>query len=114
MSGNGWATAATIDIIYDVLHMMGRDDVPVGLGNLIALGAPSLGCKYVKAIPQGSGGLLDSDTLYGLGRTLPRSPRRYIFLHPATAVGFKGNIYIFMSRRKCITNSDVYSLLVSF
>ncbi|URE46192.1 Inosine-uridine preferring nucleoside hydrolase [Musa troglodytarum] len=77
VSGNGWATAATIDIIYDVLHMMGRDDVPVGLGNLTALGTPSLGCKYVKAIPQGSGGLLDSDTLYGLARTLPRSPRSY-------------------------------------
>ncbi|CAD5185186.1 unnamed protein product [Musa acuminata subsp. malaccensis] len=82
VSGNGWATAATIDIIYDVLHMMGRDDVPVGLGNLTALGAPSLGCKYVKAIPQGSGGLLDSDTLYGLGRTLPRSPRSYTVENP--------------------------------
>ncbi|XP_020229094.1 inosine-uridine preferring nucleoside hydrolase [Cajanus cajan] len=34
-------------------------------------------CKYVKAIPHGSGGLLDSDTLYGLARDLPRSPRRY-------------------------------------
>lgn len=77
MSGNGWATAATIDIIYDVLHMMGRDDIPVGLGNLTALGTPVLGCQYAKAIPQGSGGLLDSDTLYGLARSLPRSPRRY-------------------------------------
>ncbi|XP_026665801.2 uncharacterized protein LOC103721032 [Phoenix dactylifera] len=77
VSGNGWANAATIDVIYDVLHMMGRDDILVGLGNVTALGTPSLGCKYVKAIPQGSGGLLDSDTLYGLARTLPRSPRRY-------------------------------------
>ncbi|XP_074580355.1 nucleoside hydrolase 3-like [Curcuma longa] len=77
VSGNGWATAATIDIIYDVLHMMGRDDIPVGLGNLTALGTPVLGCQYAKAIPQGSGGLLDSDTLYGLARSLPRSPRRY-------------------------------------
>ncbi|XP_072960994.1 nucleoside hydrolase 3-like isoform X2 [Typha angustifolia] len=77
VSGNGWANAATIDIIYDILHMMGRDDIPVGLGSFTALGTPSLGCKYVNAIPQGSGGLLDSDTLYGLARTLPRSPRRY-------------------------------------
>nr|CAD1839958.1 unnamed protein product [Ananas comosus var. bracteatus] len=77
VSGNGWANAATIDIIYDVLHMMGRDDIPVGLGNVTALGTPTLGCKYVRAIPQGSGGLIDSDTLYGLARTLPRSPRRY-------------------------------------
>ncbi|XP_078148714.1 nucleoside hydrolase 3-like isoform X1 [Carex rostrata] len=77
VSGNGWANAATIDIIYDVLHMMGRDDIPVGLGNLTALGTPSLGCTYFKAIPLGSGGYIDSDTLFGLARTLPRSPRRY-------------------------------------
>lgn len=56
--------------------MMGRDDIPVGLGNLTALGTPSLGCTYFKAIPLGSGGYIDSDTLYGLARTLPRSPRR--------------------------------------
>jgi hypothetical protein len=57
--------------------MMGRDDIPVGRGNSTALGTPTLGCKYVSAIPQGSGGLLDCDTLYGLARSLPRSPRRY-------------------------------------
>ncbi|RWV88850.1 hypothetical protein GW17_00049035 [Ensete ventricosum] len=91
VSGNGWATAATIDIIYDVLHMMGRDDVPVGLGNLTALGTPSLGCKYVKAIPQGSGGLVDSDTLYGLGRTLPRSPRSYAVENSVRFGGAQGN-----------------------
>ncbi|PKA60895.1 Uridine nucleosidase 1 [Apostasia shenzhenica] len=73
----GWANAATIDIIYDVLHMMGRDDIPVGLGNPTAIGTPILGCKYVQAIPHGSGGFIDSDTLYGLARTLPRSPRRF-------------------------------------
>ncbi|KAK4405632.1 Pyrimidine-specific ribonucleoside hydrolase RihA [Sesamum angolense] len=54
----GWANAATIDVVYDLLHMMGRDDVH-------------------RAIPYGSGGFLDSDTLYGLARDLPRSPRRY-------------------------------------
>lgn len=57
--------------------MMGRDDIPVGRGNSTALGTGTLGCKYVSVIPQGSGGLLDSDTLYGLARILPRSPRRY-------------------------------------
>lgn len=55
--------------------MMGRDDIIVGLGSTTALNTPILGCKYVKAIPKGSGGLLDSDTLFGLGRVLPRSPR---------------------------------------
>ncbi|CAN6351052.1 unnamed protein product [Urochloa humidicola] len=78
VNGNGWANSATIDIVYDVLHMMGRDDVPVGLGNTTALGNPTLGCKNSYAIPHGSGGFIDSDTLYGLARSLPRSPRRYM------------------------------------
>lgn len=64
--------------------MMGRDDIPVGLGDVFAMNQsfPDVSgvgdCKYAKAIPQGSGGFLDSDTLYGLARDLPRSPRRYI------------------------------------
>ncbi|KAG2627621.1 uncharacterized protein LOC120698746 isoform X3 [Panicum virgatum] len=78
VSGNGWANIASIDIVYDVLHMMGRDDVPVGLGNTTSLGNPTLGCKNFYAIPHGSGGFIDSDTLYGLARSLPRSPRRYM------------------------------------
>ncbi|CAI9118672.1 OLC1v1020268C1 [Oldenlandia corymbosa var. corymbosa] len=79
----GWANAATVDVVYDLLHMMGRDDIPVGLGNVFATNQsdpvfPPVGdCKYRKAIPHGSGGFLDSDTLYGLARDLPRSPRRY-------------------------------------
>ncbi|ERN18480.1 hypothetical protein AMTR_s00197p00032700 [Amborella trichopoda] len=83
VSATGWANAATIDIIYDVLHMMGRDDIPVGLGDFFALGQanPSMSavgeCKYSQAVPYGSGGFLDSDTLFGLARDLPRSPRRY-------------------------------------
>ncbi|KAH1217684.1 Pyrimidine-specific ribonucleoside hydrolase RihA [Glycine max] len=83
VSPTGWANAATIDVIYDLLHMMGRDDIPVGLGDAFAMNQsdpifPIVGdCKYVKAIPHGNGGLLDSDTLYGLARDLPRSPRRY-------------------------------------
>ncbi|KNA10813.1 hypothetical protein SOVF_140830 isoform B [Spinacia oleracea] len=80
----GWANAATIDVVYDLLHMMGRDDIPVGLGDFFGMNQAYSqfsivgDCKYVKAIPQGSGGFLDSDTLYGLARELPRSPRRYM------------------------------------
>lgn len=79
----GWANAATIDVVYDLLHMMGRDDIPVGLGDMFASNQSdpifsAVGdCKYNKAIPHGSGGFLDSDTIYGLARDLPRSPRRY-------------------------------------
>eukprot|EP01018_Ginkgo_biloba_P007885 Gb_08959 [translate_table: standard] len=83
VNANGWANAATIDIIYDVLHMMGRDDISVGLGDFFALGQayPSFSavgdCKYSKAIPYGAGGFIDCDTLFGSARSLPRSPRRY-------------------------------------
>ncbi|XP_017976295.1 PREDICTED: uncharacterized protein LOC18600329 isoform X1 [Theobroma cacao] len=83
ISSTGWATSATIDVVYDILHMMGHDDIPVGLGKAFAVGQANpafsaIGdCKYSKAIPYGSGGYLDSDTLYGLARDLPRSPRRY-------------------------------------
>ncbi|XP_059632623.1 nucleoside hydrolase 3-like [Cornus florida] len=83
VSPTGWANAATIDVIYDLLHMMGRDDIPVGLGDVFPMNqSDSLfsavgDCKYTKAIPHGGGGLLDSDTLYGFARNLPRSPRRY-------------------------------------
>ncbi|KAM2963955.1 hypothetical protein FF2_021805 [Malus domestica] len=83
VSPTGWANTATIDVIYDLLHMMGRDDIPVGLGDVFATNQSdsifsAVGdCKYLQAIPHGNGGLLDSDTLYGLARDLPRSPRRY-------------------------------------
>ncbi|KAL3380361.1 hypothetical protein AABB24_000812 [Solanum stoloniferum] len=83
VSPTGWANAATIDSVYDLLHMMGRDDIPVGLGDVFAMNQSdpvfsAVGdCKYNKVIPQGSGGFLDSDTLYGLSRSLPRSPHRY-------------------------------------
>ena len=87
VSPTGWANAATIDVIYDLLHMMGRDDIPVGLGDVFGMNQSDSvfsgvgDCKYLKAIPHGSGGLLDSDTLYGLARDLPRSPRRYLCIH---------------------------------
>ncbi|XP_071740773.1 nucleoside hydrolase 3-like [Rutidosis leptorrhynchoides] len=84
VTGSGWANAATIDVVYDLLHTMGRDDIVVGLGDSFDLsqssylGESNLGnCTYSKAIPHGSGGRLDSDTLYGHARDLPRSPRRY-------------------------------------
>lgn len=83
VNANGWGNAATIDIIYDILHMMGRDDIPVGLGDFFALGqnysffSAAGDCKYSRAIPEGAGGFIDCDTLFGLARDLPRSPRRY-------------------------------------
>lgn len=68
--------------------MMGRDDIPVGLGSFTALGTPFLSCKYVNAIPHGSGGLIDSDTLFGLAHNLPQSPRRYRHFVSATKFSF--------------------------
>ncbi|KAI5018389.1 hypothetical protein ZWY2020_043277 [Hordeum vulgare] len=78
VNGNGWANIASIDIVYDILHMMGRDDIPVGLGNTTAMGNPTLGCNNVYAILQGSGGYID--LIYQVvwtARLLLRSPRRY-------------------------------------
>ncbi|PWA78875.1 inosine/uridine-preferring nucleoside hydrolase domain-containing protein [Artemisia annua] len=83
ITGTGWANAATIDVVYDLLHMMGRDDIIVGLGDSFGLNqsypkSANIGdCKYSGAIPHGSSGRLDTDTLYGLTRDLPRSPRRF-------------------------------------
>ncbi|KAM0070327.1 putative inosine/uridine-preferring nucleoside hydrolase domain, ribonucleoside hydrolase [Helianthus debilis subsp. tardiflorus] len=74
VTGSGWANVATIDVVYDLLHMMGRDDIDVGLGDSFGLNqsyphTPNVGdCKYSKSIPHGSAGRLDSDTLYGLAR----------------------------------------------
>ena len=103
VSPTGWANAATIDIIYDLLHMMGRDDIPVGLGDVFAMNQSdsmsifSVGdCKYSKAIPHGSGGLFDSDTLYGLARDLPRSPRRYLKLYSYRKYTHKSLFYFFI------------------
>ncbi|KAE8708792.1 putative histidine-containing phosphotransfer protein 2 [Hibiscus syriacus] len=33
----GWANPAAIDIIYDLLHMMSRNDIPVDLGDVISM-----------------------------------------------------------------------------
>lgn len=83
VTATGWSNAATVETVYDLLHMMGRDDIPVGLGEFFALGqayppTQSTGdCKYRQAIPNGAGGFIDVDTLFGLARDLPRSPRRY-------------------------------------
>ena len=93
----GWANAATIDVVYDLLHMMGRDDIIVGLGDSFGLNLSypndaSVGtCMYSKAIPHhGRGGFL-SDTLFGLARDLPRSPRRYFYSRLQV---FQQNVYV--------------------
>ncbi|CAA0807111.1 inosine-uridine preferring nucleoside hydrolase family protein [Striga hermonthica] len=63
----------------DFLALLYLLKVPVELVNLKSNPnfPPTGDCKYNKAIPHGAGGFLDSDTLYGLARDLPRSPRRY-------------------------------------
>ncbi|KAL2898746.1 Non-specific ribonucleoside hydrolase RihC, partial [Bienertia sinuspersici] len=56
-------------------------DMDMSVGDFLALfyllEVPVEVLNLKQAIPHGSGGLLDSDTLYGLARALPRSPRRY-------------------------------------
>lgn len=70
--------------------MMGRDGIIVSLGDSFGLNQSypndsKVGdCKYSAAIPHGSGGRLDLDTLYELARDLPRSPRRYLLVLVST------------------------------
>jgi len=109
----GWASAATIDVVYDLLHMMGRDDILVGLGDMFAVNQTdpinsAVGeCKYVKAIPLGSGGFLDSDTLYGLAQDLPRSPRRYIYIHIHTNICINALMYKHVSLNAKLSVNDM-------
>ncbi|KAM5569140.1 hypothetical protein ABKV19_016582 [Rosa sericea] len=60
----GWANAATIDIIYDLLHMMGRDDIPLETAKMLRPSHMGVVDYWIR-------------TMYGLARDLPRSPRRY-------------------------------------
>ncbi|MCO5566521.1 hypothetical protein L7F22_020198 [Adiantum nelumboides] len=94
ISANAWADAGhAVNLIYDLLYMMGRDDVLVGVGGeggisyegnfsedvggylpLIEQGSSTWGgCRYRQAIPPGPGGLLDIDTMLGVRKQfLPR------------------------------------------
>ncbi|PHT59865.1 hypothetical protein CQW23_02228 [Capsicum baccatum] len=54
----GWANAATIDCMYDLLHMMGRDDIPMDRGDGFSVNQSDTifstvgDCRYSKVIPQ--------------------------------------------------------------
>eukprot|EP01018_Ginkgo_biloba_P029144 Gb_14483 [translate_table: standard] len=87
ISANAWTNAGhAVNQLYDLLYMMGRDDIPVGIGGeggiwfdgsllpnvggYLSLIEQELstagGCRYQQAIPPGSGGQLDSDSNYGI------------------------------------------------
>ncbi|KAL8230175.1 hypothetical protein R6Q59_000487, partial [Mikania micrantha] len=79
---NSWTNAGhAANQIYDILYMMRRDDIDVGVGGDGGIledgtiqpdGNGTAGsCRYRQAIPVGGGGggRLDSDTNYGLRRS---------------------------------------------
>lgn len=87
ISANAWTNAGhAVNQIYDILYMMGRDDIPVGVGGeggiledgtilhnvggyvpLIEQGMSTTGgCRYKQSIPVGLGGKLDIDTNFGI------------------------------------------------
>ncbi|KAG8655476.1 hypothetical protein MANES_04G041950v8 [Manihot esculenta] len=87
INANPWTDAGhAVNQIYDILYMMGRDDIAVGVGGeggiledgtmipnvgghlpLIEQGNSTAGgCRYRQAIPVGLGGKLDIDSNYGL------------------------------------------------
>ena len=85
---NAWTNAGhAVNQVYDLLYMMGRDDIPVGVGGeggiredgtilpnvggylpIIEQGLTTTGgCRYRQAIPKGRyGGILDIDSNYGI------------------------------------------------
>ncbi|CAL5400630.1 unnamed protein product [Camellia sinensis] len=78
----GWANTATINIVYDVLQMMGRDDIPVGLGDVLAKAKQthlSFSLEIASIDRLSLTAVVDSWTPihYGFAHCLPRSPRRY-------------------------------------
>ncbi|XP_008438770.2 nucleoside hydrolase 3 isoform X5 [Cucumis melo] len=107
ISTNAWTSAGhAVNQIYDILYMMDRDDVAVGVGgeggiledgtiqpnvggylSIIEQGLTTTGgCRYRQAIPVGVGGRLDADTNYGLRKAfLPQGSRRYNPLQQSTA-----------------------------
>ncbi|XP_039838400.1 pyrimidine-specific ribonucleoside hydrolase RihA-like isoform X4 [Panicum virgatum] len=107
INANEWSDAGhAVNHLYDILYMMGRDDVAVGVGGdggisgvgdvrpdvggylpLIDQGMTTAGgCRYRQAIPPGRGGRLDVDTNSGVRRGfLPQGPRGYRPLRQPTA-----------------------------
>ncbi|CAN1768369.1 Nucleoside hydrolase 5 [Linum perenne] len=89
ISANSWSDAGhAVNQIYDILHMMDRDDVSIGVGGeggvlddgtflpnvggylpLIEQGMTTAGsCRYRQTIPVGQGGRLDIDSNFGIRR----------------------------------------------
>lgn len=107
INANTWSDAGhSINQVYDILYMMGRDDIPVGVGGeggILSNGKilPNVGgylplidqklttgggCRYRQAIPPGFGGRLDTDNNYGIRRDfLPQGERHYSPLKQPTA-----------------------------
>eukprot|EP00268_Persea_americana_P016415 TRINITY_DN17783_c0_g1_i5.p1 TRINITY_DN17783_c0_g1~~TRINITY_DN17783_c0_g1_i5.p1 ORF type:complete len:431 (+),score=69.46 TRINITY_DN17783_c0_g1_i5:229-1521(+) len=99
ITANTWINAGhAVNYVYDILHMMDRDDIPVGVGGeggilpngtilpnvggylpIIDQGISTVGgCRYRQAIPLGQGGRLDLDTNFGIRRGfLPQGNRNY-------------------------------------
>ncbi|TMW86722.1 hypothetical protein EJD97_020960 [Solanum chilense] len=107
ISANGWANAGhAVNHVYDMLYMMGRDDIAVGVGGeggILPNGTimPDVGgylpiidqgdgtdgyCRYRQTVPVGLGGRLNIDSNYGFRKIfLPQGKRRYSPLRQPTA-----------------------------
>jgi hypothetical protein len=99
---NAWSNAGhAVNQLYDILYMMGRDDVAVGVGGeggilkdgtilpnvggylpIIEQGVTTTGgCRYRQAIPVGIGGRMDVDTNFGIRKAfLPQVYELFILL----------------------------------
>ena len=93
----GWANAATIDVAYGILHMMGYDDILVGLGDVFVMNqsdpiSSAVGdCKYIKAIPHGKFGFG-----FSLGFILISGPKmnKLTQTNPDYSVGYTASCWV--------------------
>ncbi|KAF3624944.1 hypothetical protein FXO37_31122 [Capsicum annuum] len=97
---NGWTDAGhAVNQVYDILYMMGRNDVAVGVGGEGGIRSngtimPDVGgylpiidqedgtagyCRYRQAVPIGRGGRLDIDSNYGFRKSF--LPQALMLLH---------------------------------
>ncbi|GKA60522.1 hypothetical protein Tco_0759929 [Tanacetum coccineum] len=128
---NAWSDAGhSVNHIYDILYMMGRDDVAVGVGGeggileectiqpnvggyipIIDQGSGIAGpCRYRQAIPVGAGGRLYKDTNFGYRKSfLPQDS--FVVQNDYDSFDFLINVVTFdyeIGKQEILTSSTTY------
>lgn len=89
VNGNDWANGGpAVNIFYNIIDWLGRKDIPVVVSSFYADkdrtqnippgGFVPQGQMFRRTIPINDGGLIFTDTLWGLATFLPSSQRHYV------------------------------------